>query len=156
MMLAEVEEIVEEQQEKEMSSFNHSYICKEVLRQLFKNDKIDALPELTLDIEKGITPNISIYPKEVLKPNFLQDVVRYPIMPVLAIEVISVSQNIQDLLEKARKLVAFGTKAVWTIEPFGQTIFVTTKNGEKIFHNQEIESEGIKVDFRKIFSVNSD
>jgi Uma2 family endonuclease len=155
-MLAEVEEIIEEQEEKEMPSFNHSYICKEVLRQLFENDKIDALPELTLDIEKGITPDISIYPREIVKPNFLQDVVRFPVMPVLAIEVISASQNIQDLLEKARILTAFGTKAVWTIEPFGRTIFVTTKDGEKIFHNQEIESEGIKVDFRKIFNVDSE
>lgn len=155
MMLAEVEEIIEEQEEEEMPSFNHSYICKEVLRQLFNNEAIDALPELTLDIENGITPNISVYQREVVKPNFLQDVVRFPVMPVLAIEVISASQNIQDLLEKARKLVAFGTKAVWTIEPFGRTIFVTTKDGEKIFHNQEIESEEIKVDFRKIFDVDS-
>lgn len=153
-MLTEVEEVTIEEEEKEMPSFNHSYICKEILRQLFENEKIDALPELTLDVEKGITPDISVYSTEKLKPNFLQDVVRYPEMPTLAIEVISASQNIQDLLEKARKLVGFGIKAVWTIEPFGQTIFVTTKGGEKIVHNQEIESEGIKVDFRKIFNLN--
>jgi len=41
-MLAEVEE---ETEEREMPSFNHSYICNRVLRQLFENDKIDALPE---------------------------------------------------------------------------------------------------------------
>lgn len=159
MMLTEVEEIVEEQtEEREMPSFNHSFICNRILRQLFENEKIDALPELTLDIEKGITPyisvyspDISVYSKETINPNFLQDFVRYPKMPILAIEVISASQNIQDLLEKARMLVSFGIKAVWTIEPFGQTIFVTTQEGEKIFHNQEIESEDIKVDFRKIF-----
>src|SRR5688500_15409739 len=102
-------------------------------------------------MEKGITPDLSVYPKGTLKPNFLQDVVRYPVMPILAIEVISASQNIQDLLEKARKLVNFGAKAVWTIEPFGRTIFVTTDKGEEIFHNQTVESEGIKVDFKKIF-----
>lgn len=155
-MLAEVEEFVEEQtEEREMPSFNHSYICNRILRQLFENETIDALPELTLDIEKGITPDISVYPKEVVKPNFLQDFVRFPKMPVLAIEIISASQNIQDLLEKARFLLSFGVKAVWTIEPFGRTIFVTTKEGEEIFHNQEIESEGIKVDFQKIFNSHS-
>ena len=152
MMLSEIEEIVEEQiEEREMPSFNHSFICNRILRQLFENEKIDALPELTLDIEKGITPDISVYSKETINPNFLQDFVRYPEMPILAIEVISASQNIQDLLEKARMLVSNGIKAVWTIEPFGQTIFVTTREDEKIFHNQEIESESIKVDFRKIF-----
>jgi Uma2 family endonuclease len=73
-------------------------------------------------------------------------------MPILAIEVISASQNIQDLLIKADTLVANGVKTVWTIEPFTETIFVTTKDGEEKFTNQEIESENIKVDFRKIFS----
>ena len=60
-------------------------------------------------------------------------------------------QNIQTLLDKARKIIKAGAKAVWTIEPFGQTIFVTTANGEEILHNQAIESAGIKVDFKKIF-----
>ncbi len=153
MILAEVEEMVEEQtEEREMPSFNHSYICNRILRQLFENEAIDALPELTLDIEKGITPDISVYPKEMVKPNFLQDFVRFPKMPILAIEIISASQNIQDLLEKARFLVSFGVKVVWTIEPFTNSIFVTTAEGEKLFHNQEIESEEIKVDFRKIFN----
>ena len=156
MMLAEVEEIVVEEEEKEMPSFNHSYICLQVIRQLLENPAIEPLPELTLDIEKGITPDISIYPKESVKPNFLRDFVRFPEMPIVAIEVISASQNIQDLLNKASKLVSFGIKAVWTIEPFGRTIFVTTKDGEEIFHNQEIESEGIKVDFRKIFNGHSE
>jgi len=154
-MLAEVEEteeITEEQiEEKEMPSFNHSYICNRILRQLFENEAIDALPELTLDIERGITPDISIYPKEIVKPNFLRDFVRFPEMPIVAIEIISASQNIQDLLEKAELLVQNGVRAVWTIEPFSGSIFVTTKNSEEIFHNQEVESEGIKVDFKKIF-----
>ena len=153
MMLAEVEEIIEEQiEEREMPSFNHSYICNRILRQLFENDAIDALPELTLDIEKGVTPDICVYPAQTIKPNFLRDYVRFPEMPILAIEVISASQNIQDLIEKARMLVSFGIKAVWTIEPFTNSIFVTTASGEKLFHNQAVESEGITVDFRKIFT----
>ena len=153
MMLAEVEELVDETvEEKEMPSFNHSYICNRILRQLFENEAIDALPELTLNIEKGITPDISVYASETVKPNFLKDYPKYPQMPILAIEVISASQNIQDLLVKADTLVAHGVKAVWTIEPFTNTIFVTTKGKEDKFTNQEIESEGIKVDFRKIFN----
>lgn len=152
MMLAEVEEIIEEQiEEREMPSFNHSYICKEVLRQLFQDESVDAFPELTLDIDKGITPDICVYKSGAIKPNFLRDYAKYPQMPILAIEVISASQNIQTLLEKAEMLIENGVKSVWTIEPFGQAIFVTTDKGEEIFHNQEVESEGIKVDFKKIF-----
>lgn len=149
-MLAELEEIVVEE-EKEMPSLNHSIICNRLLRQLFLNNNIEALPELTLDIDKGITPDISVYKSAQIIPNFRRDITRFSEMPILAIEVISASQNIQDLLIKADILVENGVKAVWTIEPFTNTIFVTTKGSEEKFTSQEIDSEGIKVDFRKIF-----
>ena len=113
---------------------------------------IKALPELSLDIDKGITPDISVFPKDQIKPNFRRDVTKFPEMPILAIEVISASQNIQDLLVKADALVAHGVRTVWTIEPFTETIFVTTQSGEEKFSSQTIESEGIKVDFQKIFN----
>ena len=75
-------------------------------------------------------------------------------MPVLAIEIISASQSNQQLLEKSQLLIQNGIKSVWTVEPFTNTVFVTTKDGEKRFHNQIVESEDIKVDFRQIFGTN--
>jgi Uma2 family endonuclease len=150
-MLAELEDVVVTEGQEEMPSFNHSVICADIAEQIYENKRMKALPELTLDIGKGITPDLCVYERDKLKPNFWRDITRYPTMPILAIEVISASQNIQDLLIKAETLVAHGVKAVWTIEPFTNTIFVTTKNGEEKFTNQAVESEGIKVDFRKIF-----
>ena len=150
IMLTELEEVIVTE-EKEMPSLNHSVICLRIIRQLLENPTIEPLPELTLDIDKGITPDISVYKSAQIKPNFRRDITRYSEMPILAIEVISASQNIQDLLIKADLLVGNGVKAVWTIEPFTNTIFVTTKDSEEKFTNQEIESEGIKVDFKKIF-----
>lgn len=140
-----------ETEERTMPSFNHSYICNRLLQQLFTNDQIEALPELTLNIEKGITPDISVYPKEKVRPDFLNDFAKYSEMPLMAIEVISASQNIQDLLEKSKLLVNHDVKVVWTIEPFTNTIFVTTPSGIQKFPSQVIESEGIQVDFQKIF-----
>ena len=150
-MLAEMEDVAIFE-EKEMPSLNHSIICADIAEQIYENKRVRALPELTLDIGKGITPDLCIYERAKIKPNFWRDVTRYGEMPLLAIEVISSSQNIQDLLIKAEMLVANGVKAVWTIEPFSNTIFVTTKDGEAKFTNQTIESEGIKVDFTKIFN----
>ena len=69
----------------------------------------------------------------------------------LAIEIISPSQNIQDLLSKAKLLIQSGAKSVWTVEPFSYSIWVTNEIGTKLFHNTTIESEGITVDFQKIF-----
>ncbi len=136
-----------------MPSLNHSYICTQVLRQLFQNDKIQPLTELTLDVGNGLTPDICVYSKDKIHPNFLRDITRFQEMPMLAIEILSASQNIQDILEKAVNLVKAGTRTVWTVEPYGQTIFVTTENGEQLHHNHMIENEGIKVDFTEVFRI---
>ncbi len=154
MMTEELEIIEQVEEVEEMPSFNHSYICLQTILQLNQNPDIIPLPELTLDVDKGLTPDISVFPKDKVKPNFFEDITKYPDMPTLAIEIISASQNIQDLLAKAKLLVRNGVKAVWTVEPFTNTVFVTDKIGEKRLHNQLIESEGIKVDFRQIFTTN--
>lgn len=155
-MMTEELEVVEseEQVEEEMPSLNHSIICADIAEQLYENKKVKALPELTLDIGKGITPDLCIYERDKIKADFWKDITRYTEMPVLAIEVISSSQNIQDLLEKAEMLVSNGVKSVWTVEPYSRSVFVINGKTKQIFQNQEVESEGIKVDFRQIFGTN--
>lgn len=140
-----------DKQDEEMPSLNHSYIRLQILRQLLQNEKVEPLPELTLDIANGLTPDISIFPKEQIHPNFFRDVSEFQQMPVLAIEVISSSQTIEELLEKAAQLIQAGVKAVWTIEPHSRSVFVTTSSEEKLFHDRIVENEEIQVDFAKVF-----
>ncbi len=77
-------------------------------------------------------------------------------LPVLAVEVISSSQSIQELLEKAKVLVKAGIKTVWTVEPYGRSIFVVSGTEQQLFHEElvesEDESEDIAVDFAKVFA----
>ena len=140
-----------DKQDEEMPSLNHSYICLQILRQLLQNEKVEPLPELTLDIANGLTPDISIFPKEQIHPNFFRDVPKFQQMPVLAIEVISSSQTIEELLGKAAQLIQAGVKVVWTIEPHSRSVFVTTSSEEKLFHDGIVENEEIQVDFAKVF-----
>ena len=107
--------------------------------------------ELTLDLDKGLTPDICVYPVATLTPNFSRDVTKVSTLPILAIEVISASQNIQTLLEKAEYLVQAGVKVVWTVEPYTRSIFVTTAEGERIVYNSIVSFESIAVDFTQIF-----
>jgi Uma2 family endonuclease len=139
--------------DEKMPSLNHSYTCFQLMRQLMGNENIYPLPELTLDIANGVTPDISVFPKEHISPNFFNDIIKFRQAPVLAIEVISPTQSIQAMLEKARMLVSGGVKAVWTVEPFGHNVFVITGDSEKLFHNEPVENEGIKVDFSDIFRI---
>lgn len=136
---------------EEMPSLNHSYICLQILRQLLLNESIEPLPELTLDIANGLTPDISVFPKDRIRPNFFRDIPRFQETPILAIEVVSASQTIQEMLEKATQLVKAGVKVVWTVEPHSRSVFVTTQTEERLFHDEIVENEGIQVNFAKVF-----
>ena len=54
-------------------------------------------------------------------------------------------------MEKSKLLVNSGIKTVWTVEPYGRSIFVVSSKDKKLFHEDIVESEGIKVDFKKVF-----
>ncbi|MCP4110537.1 MAG: Uma2 family endonuclease [Desulfobacteraceae bacterium] len=130
-------------------SFNHSYICTKILKQLINTD-FEPLVELTLDIEGGLTPDISVY-KETAKPDFLEDQVKYGIMPILAIEILSPSQNIPELVSKAKKMLEAGISWVWIVDTYARTVIVMGKESHDTVHKDVVDSGGIKVDFKEIF-----
>ena len=139
-----------------MPSLNHSYMCLQIIKQLILNDEIVPLPELTLDIANGLTPDISVFLKSKIKPNLFHDVSKFPDKPILAIEVISSSQTIQEMLQKAKQMVNEGVKTVWSVEPYSQSVFVNTSDKETLFHAEIVNSDGIIVDFSKIFLLQVD
>jgi hypothetical protein len=65
-----------------MPSLNHSYICLQITKQLLLNDAIEPLPELTLDIANGLTPDISVFPKSQIQPNFFHDIIKFKESPL--------------------------------------------------------------------------
>ena len=124
------------------------------MRQFFQDSTLQPLPELTLDIENGLTPDICIYKKDKVRPNFFEDILKIKEMPLLVVEVISSNQsvNINIVLEKSKTLLKAGIKAVWIVEPYRHSVFVLNKEGKQLFHQTIVECDGIKVDFDKIFS----
>ena len=72
-------------------------------------------------------------------------------MPILAIEIIASSQSIQTILEKSSLFIKSGIKTVWTVEPYSRSIFIVTDTGKRLVHENIVESDGIKVDFAKVF-----
>ncbi len=132
-------------------SINHSYLCKKILLQVEQSEEWEAWPELTLNIETGLIPDIAVFRRGSVKPDFYQDAFRCDLLPQLAIEVASPSQTIHDLMQKAEKFLAAGVPAVWTIEPYGRTIYVSTPHHREVKLSGVVEHGGIKVDFSLIF-----
>ena len=132
-------------------SLNHSYLCKRMIVELEKTDQWEAWPELTLDIETGVIPDIAVYERGTLHLNFHEDTMKCAILPKLVIEVISPSQSVHDLMEKAEKFLQAGIPAVWTIEPYGKIIYVSQQGTRNVELAGLVSTEGISLDFSQIF-----
>jgi len=132
-------------------SLNHSYLCKRIIIELEKTEQWEAWPELTLDIEAGIIPDIAVYERGALHPNFHEDTMKCAILPKLVIEIISPSQSIHDLMGKAEKFLQAGIPTVWTIEPYGKIIYVSQQGSRNVELAGPVNSEGVSLDFSRIF-----
>ncbi len=55
---------------------------------------------------------------------------------------------------KARKLLAAGIPAVWTVEPYGAVIYISKKNETKAVIAELVKTEEVELDFAKIFKQN--
>ena len=132
-------------------SLNHSYLCKKLILEIEKTAQWEAWPELTLNIETGLIPDVAVYPRGSLKPDFMEDRMKCDVLPTLVIEVASPSQSIHELMVKAGKFLNAGIGAVWTIEPYGQIVYVSTHAGRKVKLAEMVESEGVAIDFSRVF-----
>lgn len=132
-------------------SFNHSYVCAQVMKQLLQDAELQPLPALCLEIGQGLTPAISVFPKAKVQPNFFEDILQSEQLPLLAIDIVSAGERVQKMLAKAHLLLRAGVKIVWVIEPYGRTIFVLTAETKTLFHAEPVTSCGIHVDFAQVF-----
>ncbi|MEZ4525761.1 MAG: Uma2 family endonuclease [Desulfobacterales bacterium] len=131
-------------------SVNHSYICTKIIEHLLKNEGIQPFIELTLDIDKGLTPDISVYKENTIQPDFLEDKTKCEVIPFLVIEILS-PQGILELVEKAKTLLAAGVSAVWIVDIYARTVIVMSSQKKETFHREVVACEGIKVDFKSVF-----
>jgi len=136
-------------------SINHSYLCKRIIVEIEKTGKWEAWPELTLNIEGGLVPDIAVYRSGALKPDFAEDKIRCDILPVIAVEIVSPSQSVHELMIKAGKFLKAGIPAVWTVEPYGGVIYVSTPEERHVVVAEIVQSQGVELDFAAIFGKNA-
>ena len=132
-------------------SLNHSYLCRRIIIELEKTGQWEAWPELTLDIEAGLIPDIAVYEHGAIRPNFHEDSMKCAVLPQLVIEVASPSQSIHELMQKAERFLKAGIAAVWTIEPYGRLVYVSQPGSRKVELTGQVATEGVCLDFTDIF-----
>ena len=97
-------------------------------------------------------PDLCLYPKRSLSRPF--DILKMAEMPLLAIEILSPSQGIQEILEKFAIYFACGVQSCWLVEPITALVIVYPSLYYRlVFSSNEVVDEklGIRLPFAEIF-----
>jgi Uma2 family endonuclease len=122
-------------EEKEMGSFNHSLTQGNLISLLHDDERFTTLVELSLDasqielsqfglkVKEELKPDVCVYtdPPEVEPPD---DLIKTTQMPDLAIEILSPSQTVSELIGKLKAYFALSVKSCWLVIPATESITV--------------------------------
>ena len=122
-------------EEIEMGSFNHSLTQSNLASLLYTDERFTTLVELSLDTSKidlhqfglkakdELKPDVCIYtnPPEVEPPD---DLIKTTQMPDMAIEILSPSQTVSELINKLKAYFALEVKSCWLVIPATESITI--------------------------------
>jgi Uma2 family endonuclease len=135
-------------------SFNHSYVQITLGSALLNLKKYTVLSELSLDIDgTEYRPDICVYHKRSMNPT--HDIARMTEMPLLVCEILSVSQTLQEMIDKFDSYFKAGVQSCWLILPVTCTVVVYHSLDEfKVFATDQIIDEilDIRLSIQDIFN----
>jgi Uma2 family endonuclease len=147
----------EQERGKPMPSELHAYVQGKLISKLDNayEDKYSFFSELSLELNTWESvPDIAIYPKRKL--NFREDRIQVTTAPLCAIEILSPSQSLQELVSKADKYFSYGVQSCWLVIPSLENIYVfSSSDVYTIFRaNQTLVDSalGIELELAKIFA----
>ncbi|HDN26940.1 MAG TPA: Uma2 family endonuclease [Thioploca sp.] len=126
---------LEEEEYQEMGSLNHSIVQAQITGLLYPDERFRVMVELSLDASQidlsqfglktkdELKPDVCIYPRSVglSEPT---DILKMLDMPLLAIEVVSPKQGLDDILAKFKAYFAVGIQSCWLAVPAIKSIAV--------------------------------
>jgi Uma2 family endonuclease len=137
-----------------LPSFSYSYTKSRLNGSLLELKKYSIFSELTLRIEgRYYTPDICVYPKRQVDIS-LPDSEEITEMPSLTIEILSNTQNIQNVLNLFEIFFNAGIKSCWLVVPIAGTVIVykSLKSGERFSCGDIIDEQlNITVPIDKVF-----
>ena len=140
---------------KPMPSTNHSQIQTNIVLALAKYRKeFSFFTELNLELTSGrAVPDVCIYPKIAI--NWRKDVLRRPDAPIIAVEILSPRQALDDITTKIDTIYfPADVKVAWIVFPTLQTVHVLTPDGKTKAYTEGVirdPTTGIEISIDDIF-----
>ncbi|MDD2814739.1 MAG: Uma2 family endonuclease [Thiotrichaceae bacterium] len=135
-------------------SMNHSRLQVALGAAFLGLNNYAVYSELSIDIQgKEFVPNIAIYPMQPI--NLLNDKISVSEPPLLIVEILSPTQNIQELLDKFKIYFEFGVQSCWLLLPISHaiTVFNNLEETPLTYANDKVidKALGITLNMNKIF-----
>jgi len=145
----------ETERRKPMPSYNHGSIQANLIIELAAyKKKYRPISELSLSLNEWISvPDVSLFKWKKLDTK--NDDIKTTEPPLCAIEILSPTQSLTELLVKARNYFEYGVKSCWIVLPGLDNIYVfSTAEDYLIFKKGEIlkdEMMGIEIEVSPVF-----
>lgn len=139
-----------------MPSKNHAILQGRITGLFYRDyeDKFVIMPEVSLNTEKPMVPDVAIYPSSVQFIPAL-DEVKMEEKPIGVIEILSPTQSLSELIEKSIRYFESGVKSYWLVLPALQNIYVFHAPGEyQMFtHKESLKDKtlDIELDLSEVF-----
>jgi Uma2 family endonuclease len=140
---------------EEAMSLNHSRLIGRltVLLSAYE-EQYDILPELEFELITGnLKPDVAVLPRQAY--DWEEDIIRFPLPPLTAIEVLSPTQAFDAVASKIRKLYfPAGVESAWLVVPSIKTIHLflpgqpVTTVSTGILHDP---ATGVKLELAAVF-----
>lgn len=141
---------------KPMPSKLHGYVQLRIgtMLEVGYGERFTLFSELNLDLNQWESvPDLCIYPK--MKIDFSEDEIRVTEPPLAAIEILSPTQSLQELIDKAKKYFAKGVGSCWLVIPVLKNIYVFSDPATyQIFRDGEVLKDpvlGIELELSRVF-----
>ncbi len=110
---------------KPMPSRNHSLVQVSLIGEFLRQgDELSILSEFSLELEgTPFVPDISVH-RRMQDVDVLHDEIKGTEPPLLAVEILSPTQPLDDLVQKASAYLKAGVQACWLVQPSLQNITV--------------------------------
>ncbi len=140
---------------KPMPSKNHAIIQTNFTGILYAGyrKQYRIVTEVRIDIDgSDYTPDLCVYPQ--LPFDSRHDEIRMTELPITAVEILSPTQSVEELVAKFEVYFKAGVRSGWLVQPALQTVFLLTPDHKiAVFHDEPFldPATGIGLDLTEVF-----
>lgn len=130
-----------------LPAYNYSYTKARLIGALLQLENFTAFSQLTLRVDgKNYTPDVCLYPKRNVNLS-LAEPLEITIMPTLAIEVLSHTETLQEILDRFTAYFGAIIKSCWLVVPVaGAVIVYSSPEKAQLFRTGDIIDEQLNIE----------